>query len=142
MRTPLALFISIAFTFQMQAGDQAKVQDIRKFFKLTNVAELSFADIKSNAELQRQANPQIPAEFWTELLKELKPEEFIDRMIPIYDKHFSHEEIKAWIAFFETPAGQAFLKNQRLVLQESAVVGQAYVQEIGGPILNRLRNKK
>ncbi len=142
MRTPLALFISIAFTFQVHASDPAKVQDIRKFFKLTNVAELSFAGIKSNAELQRQANPQIPTEFWTELLKELKPEEFIDRMIPIYDKHFSHEEIKAWITFFETPAGQAFFINQRLVLQESAVVGQAYVQEIGGPILKRLRNKK
>ena len=29
--------------------------------------------------------------------------EFIERMIPIYDKHFSHNEIKAWIAFVETP---------------------------------------
>jgi hypothetical protein len=142
MRPLLALSFSIAFTLQVHASDPAKVQDIRKFFKLTNVAELSFADIKNNAELQRQANPQIPAEFWTELIKELKPEEFIERMIPIYDKHFSHEEIKAWIAFFETPAGQAFFKNQRLVLQESAIVGQAYVQEIGGPILNRIRSKK
>jgi hypothetical protein len=142
MRIPLALFLSIVFALPMHASDSAKVQDIRRFFKLTNVAELSFADIKNNAELQRRANPQIPNEFWTELLKELKPEDFIERMIPIYDKHFSHEDIKAWITFFESPAGQAFLKNQRLVLQESAEVGQAYVQEIGGPILKRLRSKK
>lgn len=124
-----------------QAGDTAKLQDIRTFFKLTNVAELSFADIKNNAELQQKANPQIPKEFWIELLQELKPEEFIERIIPIYDRRFTHDEIKAWIVFFESPAGQKFLKNQPTVLQESMIAGQAYVQEVGEPILRRLRKK-
>lgn len=137
----LLSFALLSIFGSAQAGDAAKLQDIRAFFQLTNVAELSFADIKNNAELQRRANPQIPNEFWSELLNELKPEAFIERMIPIYDKHFSHDEIKAWIVFFESPAGQKFLRNQPMVLQESAVAGQAYVQEIGGPILQRLRKK-
>ncbi|OYW28535.1 MAG: hypothetical protein B7Z47_05710, partial [Chthoniobacter sp. 12-60-6] len=92
-------------------AESALTQDIRKFFKLTNVAELSFADIQNNIELQSRANPDIPAEFWKELVTKLNPQEFIERMVPIYEKHFSHAEIKAWIAFFESPHGQTFLKS-------------------------------
>lgn len=139
LRTLFIFIFSAALTLQAQAGDAEKLQDIRKFFKLTNVAELSFADIENNAEIQRRANPQIPAEFWDELLKELKPAELIERMVPIYDKYFSHDEIRAWIVFFESTAGQAFLESQQQVLKESALAGQAYVQEVGGPILKRMQ---
>ena len=106
-----------------------------------NVEEFAFADMKERAELQRQSHPEVPDKFWNELFKQLKPEEFSSRMVPIYDKHFTHDEIKAWIAFFESAPGQAFLKNQTVVLQESARAGQAYVEEVSAPILKRLQNK-
>jgi len=142
MRTLLiTIFFSCALTAQAKEGDSPMVQDIRKFFKLTNVAELSFADIKSNIELQSRANPDVPAEFWKELLTKLKPQEFIDRMVPIYEKHFSHEEIKAWIAFFESTHGQSFLKSQIVVLQECSVAGQAYVEEVAAPLLKKFEKK-
>ncbi len=142
MRTILiTIFLSCALTVQAKEGDSPMAQDIRKFFKLTNVAELSFADIKSNIELQRRANPDVPDEFWKELLNKLKPEEFINRMVPVYEKHFSHENIKAWIAFYESSHGQAFLKSQTVVLQESSAVGQAYVEEVARPLLEKLAKK-
>lgn len=142
MRTLLiTIFLSCAFTAQAKEGDSPMVQDIREFFKLTNVAELSFADIKNNIDLQRRANPDVPDEFWKELLNKLKPEEFIERMVPIYEKHFSHEEIKAWITFFESPHGQAFLKSQVVVLQECSAVSQAYVEEVARPLLKKLEKK-
>jgi uncharacterized protein len=137
----ITIFLSCVLTAQAEEGDSAVVQDIRKFFKLTNVTELSFADIKSNIELQSHANPDVPAEFWKELLNKIRPQEFINRMVPIYEKHFSHEEIKAWIAFFESPHGQAFLKSQVVVLQECSVAGQAYVEEVAAPILKKLEKK-
>ncbi len=62
-------------------------------------------------------------------------------MVPIYEKHFSHEEIKAWIAFFESPHGQSFLKSQVVVLQECSVVSQAYVEEVAAPLLKKLEKK-
>ncbi|MDB6005536.1 MAG: hypothetical protein JWR15_2523 [Prosthecobacter sp.] len=142
MRTLLiTIFLSCSLTTQAAEAESPLTPDIRKFFKLANVAELSFADIQNNIELQSRANPDVPAEFWKELLTELKPEEFINRMVPIYEKHFSHEEIKAWIAFFESPHGQAFLKSQVVVLQECSVVTQAYVEEVAAPLLKKLEKK-
>lgn len=137
----ITILLSCALPAQAKEAESALVQDIRKFFKLTNVAELSFADIKNNIELQSRANPDVPAEFWKELLTKLSPQEFIDRMVPIYEKHFSHEEIKAWITFFESPHGQAFLKSQVVVLQECAAASQAYVEEVAAPLLKKLEKK-
>lgn len=141
VRNILAFVLLITSAAQAQSSDVGKTQDIQKFFKLTNVAELAFADIANNLELQRRANPDVPEKFWKELLMGIKQEEFLARILPIYDKHFSHEEIKAWVAFFESKPGQAFLKNQRVVLEESAKAGQAYVEEVSGPILQRLEKK-
>jgi hypothetical protein len=142
MRTILiTLALSWAFWAQAKDADSPLTEDIRKFLKLTNVAELSFADIKNNIELQSRANSDVPAEFWKELLNKLKPQEFVERMVPIYEKHFSHEEIKAWIAFFESPHGQSFLKNQVVVLQECSGVGQAYVDEVAAPLLKKWEKK-
>jgi hypothetical protein len=128
-------------TLQGQPADSSKVQDIKRFFKILKLEELYSSDIRNNIELQKRANPQIPAEYWPEFEKRFKISEYIDRVVPIYDKHFSHEEIKAWISFFESPAGQSYLSKQSIVLEESGVVGKEYVQEIGAPILERLGKK-
>ena len=141
MRTTISFFVFMLLITNAHCADPAKTRDICRFFQLMNVEELAFADMKERAELQRQSHPEVPDEFWRELFMELKPEEFLSRMVPIYDKHFTHDEIKAWIAFFESAPGQAFLKNQRVVLQESTRAGQAYVEEVSVPILNRLQKK-
>lgn len=138
MRFIFAVLMALGISCPVLADDSTKEQDIRKLFNITNTAVLNYEETKKIAELQRRANPQIPPAFWTELFNELKPEGFIDRMVPIYNKHFSHEEIKAWIVFFESPFGQAILKKEPVALQESTAACQAYVQEVGGPILRRL----
>ncbi|WP_395747805.1 DUF2059 domain-containing protein [Prosthecobacter sp.] len=142
MRTALlTLVLSCILSVQAAEKDPALIQDIRKFLELTNVAELSFADIKTNIELQSRANPDVPAEFWKELTDKLKPQEFVERMVPIYASHFSHAEIKSWIAFFESPHGQSFLKSQVAVLKECSAAGQAYVEEVAAPLLKKLQKK-
>jgi hypothetical protein len=135
------LVLSCMLTAQAAEREPAQIQDIRKFLKLTNVAELSFADIKTNIELQSRANPDVPAEFWKELTEKLKPQEFVERMVPIYANHFSHAEIKSWIAFFESPHGQSFLKSQVVVLKECSEAGQAYVEEVAAPLFKKLEKK-
>ncbi|WP_395736040.1 DUF2059 domain-containing protein [Prosthecobacter sp.] len=142
MRAILFTFLlACTLTAQAKDADSALTQDIRKFLKLTHVAELSFADIQNNIELQSRANPDVPAAFWKELSAKLNPQDFIERMVPIYEKHFSHEEIKAWIAFFESPHGRSFLKSQITVLKECAAAGQAYVEEVAAPLLKKHEKK-
>ena len=59
--------------------------------------------------------------------------------IPIYDKHFTLEELRAILAFYETPAGRAMLAKLPLVLHESMEAGKALGGRIGEETARRLK---
>jgi len=53
-----------------------------------------------------------PTAVWDEMRRQLAPEDFARLQIAIYKKHFSLEEIEGLKAFFESPLGRRFLKEQ------------------------------
>jgi len=53
-----------------------------------------------------------PSAVWDELRRQLAPEDFARLQIAIYKKHFSLEEIEGLKAFFASPLGRRFLKEQ------------------------------
>lgn len=69
-------------------------------------------------------NPQ------TAKIKEgIKVDEIIDRLIPIYDKQFSADDLKAFIAFYSSAAGQKLVQGIPEIMRESIDVSGQYFQE-------------
>ena len=50
-------------------------------------------------------------------------DEMVDAMVPIYQRHLSHEDIEAILAFYSSPVGQKLLREQPAVMQEGMKVG-------------------
>ena len=50
---------------------------------------------------------------------QLLTEEIMDQIIPIYDKHFTNEEILGIIEFYKTPIGKIYLNKMGKVSYES-----------------------
>jgi hypothetical protein len=46
-------------------------------------------------------------------------DELFDAMIPIYQRHLTHSEVRAVIAFYETPVGQKILNETPAISAES-----------------------
>jgi len=57
------------------------------------------------------------------LFKEFSPDEMIDALVPIYQKHFSKADLDAMLVFYASPAGQKVLKEMPAILAESMEVG-------------------
>ena len=55
----------------------------------------------------------------------------VDSEVLIYDKHFSHQEIRGLIEFYRTPLGQKTLKELPAVVSESAQAGQKWGEDLG-----------
>lgn len=75
--------------------------------------------------------PQVPELFWTKFQQKMNTRELVEKIIPIYDKYYSTEDIKAVNAFYETPAGQKLLSTLPQVMQEAMKVGQEWGEKIG-----------
>ena len=62
--------------------------------------------------------------FWDSFRKEIKVDDFNNLIIPIYDKHYSHDEILQLISFYQSSIGQKMVQSSPSIVEESMKAGQ------------------
>ena len=59
----------------------------------------------------------------------VKVDEIIDRLLPIYDRNFTADDLKAFIAFYGSPAGQKLIQTIPKLMKESVIESIKYMRE-------------
>ena len=72
--------------------DPAKRADILRLLQVTQAASMGEQAVQQILATFRQMMPQVKDEVWQEVKKEVSADELIQRLVPIYDKHFSPAE--------------------------------------------------
>jgi len=72
---------------------------------------------------------QAPAETQEQLRKILIPDEIIERLIPLYSKYYTSEEIQDLINFYTSPTGKKHLEETPKLLEETLVEAVKYFQD-------------
>ena len=119
----------------------AKLSDIRKLMNLTGGGDVGKQVVEQMLETFKQSNPDIPATFWDEFMKEIDANQLIELNVPIYDKHLTHEDIKGIIAFYESPVGKKFIEVLPKIVEESYAAGQQWGYGIGTKLRSKLEEK-
>jgi hypothetical protein len=130
-RLALAVALGVAALFAtparaQNAPDPAKQADILKLMKLTGAGNLGLQAMDQMINSMKGAMANVPEKFWTEFRKEVSADELVNLIIPVYDKHLSHAEIKELIRFYETPVGKKMIAVMPAITQESMQVGQQW----------------
>lgn len=134
----LLLISSCSFGFAQAQIDAATKQDVEDLMQLTGVRErmpVIYSAMTSQlasdfADAYRQRHPNAnPAEvqkaatdatvLFQATLKGIPTDEFIDAMVPIYQKYFTHSDIKAINEFYQSPTGQKLLRDTNAMTVES-----------------------
>ena len=136
------LFLLLGFVPSVAAQTAvapAKEQNIRKLLALTDARGIFKRSLEIQVDMMKTAPGEIPPEFWDEVMKEVSPDKFVDLIIPIYDKHFTNEDVVSLIAFYQTPLGQKVLITLPLIMKESEVVGAKYGEEVAAKVVQRMQ---
>ena len=59
----------------------------------------------------------------------VKVDEIIERLLPIYDRNFTSEDLKSFISFYASVEGQKLIKTIPQLMKESVVESVKYMQE-------------
>ncbi|MDE2222154.1 MAG: DUF2059 domain-containing protein [Candidatus Omnitrophica bacterium] len=59
----------------------------------------------------------------------VKVDEIIERLIPIYDRNFTSEDLKAFIAFYGSPEGQKLIRTIPVLMRQSVQESIKYMRE-------------
>ena len=118
-----------------------KEANIRKLLTLTDARGVFKRAIEVQLSMVKRTQTQIPPKFWDEVLKEVYPNKFVELLIPVYDKHFSNDELEGLIAFYETPVGKKLVSKLPEIMTESAAIGDKYGQQIANQVIKRMQEE-
>jgi len=145
----LLLIVSPAAAQQQQASrpvDPATAASARRLLAVTGATKLMLGTMQTMIAAQRNANPQIPPEFWDVFMAHARRDttRLIDLLVPIYAAHLTRSELDDLVQFYTSPLGQRLTAVQPDILRESTVAGQQWGEVIGrmvGDSLTRAQGK-
>jgi hypothetical protein len=121
--------------------DKQKEADIRQLLEITGSKAMA-AQMMSNMEgsikpLMANAFPagayrdKLVDLFFAKFHSKLDPQQLVDMAVPVYDKHFTDEEIKGLIQFYQTPVGKKALSELPQIVTQLQESGKSWGQQVG-----------
>lgn len=144
----LLLQIQICSAGEIPAAFRA---DINKLLKMTGSEDLGLqmAMAMSNQiiDAMSKEDPGLSPRV-IEMVKEEINRVYVEEMpslmaeiVPIYAKHFTHDEVKSLIAFYETPVGRKSTQVMPAILNECMKAGEAWGEGLAPKLLPRLESR-
>ena len=113
--------------------DSAKAADISHLLDLTGGKQMASNMLRQlepllkgsieNSMPEGEQSAQI-VEVFMQKWRARGAEGLIEMFVPIYDRYFSHEEIRELIQFYETPIGRRILEVMPKIQQEGTAAGE------------------
>ena len=117
-------------------SETEKLRDIKRLLEVSGILDrLSYMQesLLNNVSMMVTAPfPKVPDAFWGEfnqLIGKKEMDDLIDRVIPVYDKHMSHETIKKLITMFKTPFWDEWKEKMPQISREAGVIGSEWGRE-------------
>ncbi len=126
--------------------DPAKEADIRRMLQATGANQLGqqmaqqmLTSIRPSLEkMLPEGNDRAKKFFDTMLQKfteQMKADSMSELLVPLYDKYFTHDEIKALIQFYESPLGRKLITTMPNLMQDSMRIGSEWGRRIMQKVL-------
>ena len=128
----LAVLLVAAVTVKAQADSFDA--DIVKMQQLNGASDAMFSQIVMQF---KSIKPGVTEEQWAAVKKDVFDVEVAElnkELIPVYKKYFTQDEVKAIIAFYETPVGKKLAEKTPLITVESMQSAQAWGMGLFGKI--------
>lgn len=127
----------------------AKTEKIRELLELTGAKNIGQELMKAGMEQLRasvsESQPnnaratQFLDAFAAQFPKHFKPEDLSEKVLPIYDKYLSEEDVTGLLDYYRSPLGQRMMKVLPQVAKESQVLGFSLGQKAAQETLEDLR---
>lgn len=128
------------------AVSEEKRRDIIRLLELTKAADIGEQIMQQITATLRENFAMLPDEqrdkifkiYEEEMGREFTKEKMIEVAVPLYDKYMSSEDVKALIAFYESPLGRRAIDVLPAISREAYEDGARRGREAGVRVMTRL----
>jgi hypothetical protein len=128
-----------------------KRADIEQLLEMTGALEIgkqmSDAVVAQMSQAIMASHPDLPPKIFDILNEEVSGligenlPNFVALVTPVYDKHYTDEEIKGLIRFYQTDLGKKTIQVLPVLMQESMMIGQQWGQALAPEIQKRIMER-
>lgn len=126
---------------QPQTQNSEKINSIKELISITDAKNVTQQILNQSVDTMKSQFPQVPQKFWNEFKAGVNADELINRLIPIYNKYFTEEDIKQLIVFYQTPLGKKLISVNPQIARDSLIVGQQYGKEVAQTVIQKLQDQ-
>jgi hypothetical protein len=129
-------------TAPAQPVDPEKAAEIRKLLEATGTLKIMNQVMDQMIESSKKTNPEIPEVFWVRFKSKNNLDDLMDKLVPVYDKYYSLDDLKAINAFYATPAGQHMVSSLPFIMKDSMAIGQEWGTAMGEKIEKEMKEEQ
>ena len=123
------------------AAAQPSEQQVRQLFDVMHMSQM-FGNMNTQmAGVMGRAVPCVPASYWQGFIDASSSQQLLTRMVPIYQKHFTADEVSGLLKFYRSPLGQKVIIEMPLTMAQGMKVGQVWGRERGQTMIQALQKK-
>ena len=126
----IAFLVFGVFT-NAQSSKDVKIAELLETMGSTQAMKTSFEYM---INYYKQNNPQISSEYWDNASKHVDYDELVQKLIPVYSKHFTEQEIVDLLNFYNTSTGKKMIEKTPTILEESMEIGRKWGIELAQKI--------
>ena len=136
--------LSLALVASMgtaSAATQPSEEQVRQLMEVVGVGKMLSQMNNQAVTVMQQSLPCIPASYWQGYLDANGTQQFIGRLVPIYQRHFSADEIDGMLKFYRSPLGQKVITEMPTTMGEANQAGLQWSKERSDQMIAELKQK-
>lgn len=120
-----------------------KESDIRALLELVVPRDRMNQRFNDLLGLLKVAMPQVPEKTWQEVFAEVRFDSnmMLEVYVPLYDWHYTHDEIKQLIKLYESPLGRKLGNNSEFIELQATRSGEKMGEELIKRVQEKLKAK-
>jgi len=134
-----ALAFAMAGGQAMAASAPASEEQVRQLMEVVGVGKmLAQMNAQAMSTLQ-QSMPCVSPDFWQNYMDANQTQLFIGRLVPVYQRHFSADELNGLLKFYRSPLGQKVINEMPTTMTEATQAGQQWSHERSEQMISELK---
>lgn len=141
MRWGAGLALAMAGGQVMAAAGPASEAQVRQLMDAVGVGKMLSQMNYQAVTTMQQSLPCVPAEYWQNYMDANATQQFIGRLVPVYQKHFNSDELEGLLKFYRSPLGQKVINEMPTTMAEANQAGRQWSQERSDQMIAELKQK-
>lgn len=136
--------LSLALAASMgtaSAATQPSEEQVRQLMEVVGVGKMLSQMNNQAVTVMQQSLPCIPSAYWQGYMDANGTQQFIGRLVPIYQRHFTADEIEGMLKFYRSPLGQKVITEMPTTMGEANQAGLQWSKERSDQMIADLKQK-